>query len=80
MDPDWTGSRTRAARLRLGLSDGRTLEEVVLAVKGDRWLPWSEADLVEKFIGYSREVLGEERATRLAEHILHAPGEAGVFP
>lgn len=80
VDPDWTGSGTRAARLRLGLSDGRTLEEVVLAVKGDRWLPWSEADLVEKFIGYSREVLGEERATRLAEHILHAPGEAGVFP
>ena len=77
-EPDWAGRR--AARLRLVGNDGETVETEVSAVRGDPSVPWSQEALKRKFLTYCRGSLSDDRARSLAEHLLHAPLGARVFP
>lgn len=77
-ESDWAGRR--AARLRVVRNDDAALESTVSAVRGDDSIPWSQEALKEKFLTYCRGTLSDDRAQSLAEHLLHAPLEAGVFP
>jgi 2-methylcitrate dehydratase PrpD len=74
---DWAD--TRAARLSVTDSTGRVVDATVRAVRGDESLPWSEADLVGKFLNYSGPSLGFAGAEVLAEHVLRAPLHAKVL-
>jgi len=80
VEPAWTQRNVRAARVRLGLTPGHTVEREVSAVRGDPSLPWSESELRQKFLTYCRGSLSEERALSLAHHILEAPLQAAIFP
>ena len=80
VEPAWTPQHIRAARLRLELSDGHTVEHVITAVRGDASLPWTESDLTAKFARYCAGSLSAHRSAELARHILHAPPDAAVFP
>ena len=76
-DADWAD--TRAARVAVTDSTGRVADATVSAVRGDESLPWSEADLVGKFLDYSGPSLGRAAAEALAEHVLRASPHAKVF-
>jgi 2-methylcitrate dehydratase PrpD len=78
--PESGNSDRRSAVLRVGLDDGRTVEESVTAVRGDPSMPWSEAALAEKFTNYSTGILGPARARSLSDHLLRAPLSDRVFP
>lgn len=69
----------RWARIQLVLTGGEIVEGTALAVRGDASLPWSEADLRDKFMAFCRGSLDVERAQFLADHILHAPLQATIF-
>jgi hypothetical protein len=56
------------------------MENTTTSVKGDAQSPWREADLVDKFLSYAQPSLGAPRAQALAQHILHAPAHAPIFP
>ena len=80
VDDDWTQKQWRRARLKLSLADGRVLENTCQAVMGDADMPWSEADLKQKFITNCQGSLSPARSLCLAEHVLHAPAQAPIFP
>ncbi|NBX55864.1 MAG: MmgE/PrpD family protein [Betaproteobacteria bacterium] len=80
IEPTWGPQQMRAARLRLKLRDGRELENTATRVMGDALSPWREADLVDKFLSYAQPSLGAKRAQAVAQHILHAPAHAPIFP
>ncbi len=80
VEPTWGPQQVRAARLRLTWRDGREMENTTTSVKGDAQSPWREADLVDKFLSYAQPSLGAPRAQALAQHILHAPAHAPIFP
>jgi 2-methylcitrate dehydratase PrpD len=77
---EWTQKQWRRAKLRLTLLDGRVLENTCQAVMGDADMPWSEKDLKDKFITNCQGSLSPARSQLLAEHVLHAPTQAPVFP
>lgn len=77
-EPGW--SDRRSARLRLVGADGRVLEAVSSAVRGDESMPWSQAALTDKFVSYTEAGLGRQRAESLAAHVLTAPLRDNVFP
>ena len=77
---EWTQKQWRRAKLRLTLVDGRVLENTCQAVMGDTEMPWSEQDLKGKFITNCQGSLSPARSDLLAEHILHAPAKAPIFP
>ena len=77
---EWTQKQWRRAKLRLTLVDGRVLENTCPAVMGDADMPWSEKDLKDKFITNCQGSLSPARSQLLAEHVLHAPTQAPVFP
>jgi len=77
---EWTQKQWRRAKLRLTLVDGRVLENTSQAVMGDADMPWREQDLKDKFITNCQGSLSPARSQLLAEHILHAPNQAPIFP
>lgn len=77
-DPDL--AHTRAARLAVTDRAGRVAEAMTAAVRGDAVLPWTEADLVGKFLDYCEPTVTRAEATALADHVLRAPLHAKVFP
>jgi len=76
----WTQQQWRRAKLRITLVDGRVLENTCTAVMGDADMPWREQDLKDKFITNCQGSLSPARSQLLAEHILHAPDQAPIFP
>ena len=76
----WTQQQWRHAKLRITLVDGRVLENTCTAVMGDADMPWREQDLKDKFITNCQGSLSPARSQLLAEHILHAPDQAPIFP
>ena len=76
----WTQQQWRRAKLRITLVDGRVLENTCTAVMGDADMPWREEDLKDKFITNCQGSLSPARSQLLAEHILHAPDQAPIFP
>jgi len=80
VDEDWTQQQWRRAMLRITLVDGRVLEHTCTAVLGDAGMPWREPDLVDKFITNCQGSLSPARSQLLAQHLLHAPAHAPVFP
>ena len=77
---DWTQKQWRRAQLQLTLMDGRVLENTCTAVMGDADMPWREQDLIDKFITNCQGSLSPAGSLSLAEHILHAPDQAPIFP
>ena len=77
---DWTQKQWRRAQLQLTLMDGRVLENTCTAVMGDADMPWREQDLIDKFITNCQGSLSPAGILSLAEHILHAPDQAPIFP
>jgi 2-methylcitrate dehydratase PrpD len=77
---EWTQKQWRRAKLRLTLVDGRVLENTCQAVMGDADMPWREQDLKDKFITNCQGSLSPARSQMLAEHVLHAPDQAPIFP
>ena len=77
---EWTQKQWRRAKLQITLVDGRVLENTCQAVMGDADMPWSEADLKQKFITNCQGSLSPARSLCLAEHVLHAPAQAPIFP
>ena len=77
---EWTQKQWRRAKLQLTLVDGRVLENTCPAVMGDANMPWREQDLKDKFITNCQGSLSPARSQLLAEHVLHAPTQAPVFP
>ena len=77
---DWTQQQSRCAMLRISLADGRVVEKTCTAVLGDADMPWREQDLMDKFITNCQGSLSPARSQLLAEHILHAPDQAPIFP
>jgi hypothetical protein len=47
---------------------------------GDADMPWSEAALKQKFIINCEGSLSPARSLSLADHVLHAPTQAAIFP
>ena len=80
VDDDWTQKQWRRAKLQITLVDGRVLANTCQAVMGDADMPWSEADLKQKFITNCEGSLSPARSLCLAEHVLHAPAQAPIFP
>ena len=76
----WTQNQWRRAKLQLTLVDGRVLENTCQAVMGDADMPWREQDLKDKFITNCQGSLSHASSQLLAEHILHAPDQAPIFP
>jgi len=76
----WTQNQWRRAKLQLTLLDGRVLENTCQAVMGDADMPWREQDLKDKFITNCQGSLSPARSQMLAEHILHAPDQAPIYP
>jgi 2-methylcitrate dehydratase PrpD len=77
---EWTQQQWRRAQLQLTLADGRVLENTCTAVMGDADMPWREPDLIDKFITTGQGSLSPARSLSLAQHILHAPVQAPIFP
>ena len=77
---DWTQKQWRRAQLQLTLMDGRVLENTCQTVMGDADMPWSEAALTQKFIINCEGSLSPARSLSLADHVLHAPAQAPIFP
>lgn len=77
-EPDWAD--TRAARLEVSDRAGRATDVTVSAVRGDASMPWSEADLVGKFLDYCEPSITRTAAEALAERVLRAPLYTEVFP
>ena len=77
---EWTQQQWRRAQLQLTLVDGRVLENTCTAVMGDADMPWREPDLIDKFITNGQGSLSPARSLSLAQHILHAPAQAPIFP
>ena len=80
VDEDWTQKQWRRAKLQLRLVDGRVLENTCQTVMGDADMPWSEAALTQKFIINCEGSLSPARSLSLADHVLHAPAQAAIFP
>jgi hypothetical protein len=56
------------------------LKNTCTAVMGDADMPWREPDLIDKFITNGQDSLSPARSLSLAQHILHAPVQAPIFP
>lgn len=76
--PAWAD--TRAARVEVTGRSGQVADTTISVVRGDASLPWSEADLVGKFVDYSEPSLGPADAAALADRVLRAPLHARIFP
>ena len=80
VEKDRPSQHVRSARLQLTLVSGQVLENACASVLGDAGMPWSEATLTDKFLANCKDSMAPERSNLLAQHILHAPLEASVFP
>ena len=80
MEEDWSKTKWRSDKLQLRLVDGGVLENTCQTVMGDADMPWSEAALKQKFIINCEGSLSPARSLSLADHVLHAPAQAAIFP
>jgi 2-methylcitrate dehydratase PrpD len=75
----WKGSgfpQRFAAKLRVKLKDGRSIEESVSQVRGSPERPFSRSEIVEKFDANAALRLGEEGARVLRQSVLGLPDTA----
>jgi 2-methylcitrate dehydratase PrpD len=77
LDPELDARAPQAlpARVRLMLRDGRTIEQLVLAAKGDPEAPLSHAELTAKFADL---IAGTPYAARTDELVKSITGLAGA--
>jgi 2-methylcitrate dehydratase PrpD len=80
LDPELNALAPRQlpARVRMQLKDGRTIEHLVLAAKGDPEAPLTERELTDKFLGLIAGSPYERRGAALVEAVTGLRGRAGV--
>jgi 2-methylcitrate dehydratase PrpD len=62
----------------LVLKDGRSLEESVVAHRGDARNPVSQGELAGKFISLASDTLGEERSQQVIDTVYRLDGLGDV--
>jgi 2-methylcitrate dehydratase PrpD len=67
-----------ASRVTLVLKDGRSLEESVVAHRGDAHNPVSQGELAGKFISLASDTLGEERTQQVIDAVYRLDGLGDV--
>ena len=70
-DPAMSPRRVDAptARVRVGLRDGRTLEETTTVVRGDALSPVPRDEITAKFLALASPVLGDAQARKVADTV-----------
>lgn len=80
IDATWTQQQKRGARVQIVCSDGSRHAQVVTAVPGDAQMPFTERQLLDKFMHYCDGSLPADRAGNWARQLLEAPADAQPFP
>ena len=80
VDASWTQQQMRGALLRIECSDGNRYEQEITAVPGDAQMPFTERELVDKFLGYCEASMPLDSARLWARQLLGAPTDTHPFP